>query len=43
VISADINQERRTRVMNLGAQRFLNKPLDVPKFLATVDEILGTS
>lgn len=43
VISADINQERRTKVLNLGAQRFLNKPLDVPKFLATVDEILGKS
>ena len=38
VLSADATQRQRQRLLALGAQAYLTKPLDVRNFLATLDD-----
>jgi PAS domain S-box-containing protein len=40
ILTADVSADQATRVLNLGASAFLTKPLDVPGFLDTLDEVL---
>jgi CheY-like chemotaxis protein/anti-sigma regulatory factor (Ser/Thr protein kinase) len=40
ILTADVSADQATRVLNLGASAFLTKPLDVPSFLDTLDEVL---
>jgi PAS domain S-box-containing protein len=40
IISADATQSQIARLLSAGAQAYLTKPLDVGRFLATVDEVL---
>jgi PAS domain S-box-containing protein len=39
-VSADATRARMERVLTAGARAFVTKPLDVPRFLALVDETL---
>jgi len=39
-VSADATDAQIDRIMALGATRYLTKPIDVSKFIGTVDEIL---
>ena len=39
-VSADATRARMERVLTGGARAFVTKPLDVPRFLALVDEML---
>ena len=41
VLSADATQRQRQRLLALGAQAYLTKPLDLRTFLSTLDEMLG--
>ena len=41
VISADVLPSHAQRLLAAGATRFLAKPLDVPGFLAVIDELLA--
>ena len=40
IISADATQRRVQQLLNLGAETYLTKPLEVPTFLHTVDHAL---
>jgi len=42
ILTADASADRATRLRDLGADAYLTKPLDVPRFLAAVDELLLT-
>lgn len=41
VISADTARRQIEAMLEAGAHDYISKPLDVPSFLAVVDEILG--
>jgi len=41
VISADVARRHTEKLLMAGARMYLTKPLDVPAFLAVVDEALG--
>jgi signal transduction histidine kinase/ActR/RegA family two-component response regulator len=41
VLSADATESRMERLHDAGADAYLRKPLDVRRFLAVVDEVLG--
>jgi CheY-like chemotaxis protein len=41
VISADVARRHTEKLLMAGARVYLTKPLDVPAFLAVVDEALG--
>jgi len=41
VISADATTGQISRLLAAGAAAYLTKPLEVPKFLATIDEVLA--
>jgi CheY-like chemotaxis protein len=41
VLSADATPRQIERLRAAGAQEYLTKPIDVPRFLRTVDEILN--
>ncbi len=41
IVSADASTETLRRLESLGASRFLTKPVNVPLFLQTVDELLA--
>jgi CheY-like chemotaxis protein len=43
VISADATGTQIEKLLSAGARNYLTKPIDVSRFLHTVDEILGTS
>jgi CheY-like chemotaxis protein len=43
VISADATGTQIEKLLSAGARNYLTKPIDVPRFLHTVDEILGSS
>ncbi|MEA2157934.1 MAG: hypothetical protein QOD66_314 [Solirubrobacteraceae bacterium] len=40
MLSADANSGQARRLRDLGADAYLTKPLDVPKFLAAIDAVL---
>jgi PAS domain S-box-containing protein len=40
VVSADATQARITEALNLGALSYITKPLDVARFLSTLDDVL---
>jgi PAS domain S-box-containing protein len=42
VVSADVTDGRESRLVEQGAQGFLSKPIDVPRFTALVDDLLAT-
>jgi len=42
VISADATGTQIEKLLSAGARNYLTKPIDVPRFLHTVDEILGS-
>lgn len=42
VISADATGTQIEKLLSAGARNYLTKPIDVSRFLHTVDEILGT-
>jgi CheY-like chemotaxis protein len=42
VISADVARRNLQGLLAAGAREYLTKPLDVPAFLAVVDEVLGS-
>lgn len=42
VISADAITEQVNRLMSLGAVAYLTKPIDIPNFLVTIDQILSS-
>jgi PAS domain S-box-containing protein len=41
MVSADATPRRIERLLAAGAQHYLTKPLDVSKFLAVLDEVMG--
>ena len=41
LVSADATKGQRERLLSLGAQAYLTKPLDIRAFLQTLDETLG--
>jgi response regulator of citrate/malate metabolism len=41
VISADATGTQIEQLLSAGARNYLTKPIDVSRFLYTVDEILG--
>jgi CheY-like chemotaxis protein len=41
VISADATGTQIEKLLSAGARNYLTKPIDVSRFLHTVDEILG--
>jgi PAS domain S-box-containing protein len=43
VISADATVGQADRLIELGAQGYLTKPLDVDRFLALLDDVIGTA
>ena len=43
ILSADATRRQSDRLLSLGAQAYLTKPLDVRAFLSMLDEHLGGS
>lgn len=41
IVSADATPRRVERLLQIGARGYLTKPIDVPKLLETVDQLLG--
>ena len=41
IASADATQRQVERLLRMGARAYLTKPIDVPRLLETVDELLG--
>ena len=41
IVSADASHSTLTRLLDAGASGYLTKPLEIDKFLATIDEILA--
>ena len=42
ILTADASADQATRLRDLGADAYLTKPVDVPGFLAALDEVLLT-
>jgi PAS domain S-box-containing protein len=42
ILTADASADQATRLRDLGADAYLTKPVDVPDFLAALDEVLLT-
>jgi signal transduction histidine kinase/CheY-like chemotaxis protein len=43
VLSADASDRQAAQLLDAGARAYLTKPLDVPRFLATVDELTASA